>query len=134
MTDGTEQMGSTEQIGWTEQMGWTEPTNRNLTDLGDIAEGRYRLAIDQTERGQREYVGTDRTDRDSCRLRAQLFPTHLYIRQACPQSPLAQQPRAFYPQSPPRQPRSRLPSAGHESDPTSLHDQLQNDPSNRQGA
>lgn len=40
--------------GMTEQQGWREPTNKNLTDLGEIAEGRYRLAIDNTDLGQRE--------------------------------------------------------------------------------
>ncbi|WVR08900.1 hypothetical protein IAU60_005959 [Kwoniella sp. DSM 27419] len=41
--------------GWTEQMGWRPASHIGLTDLGEVAEGRYRLNTLPGEQGSREY-------------------------------------------------------------------------------
>lgn len=40
--------------GWTEAMGWKSSSHKELADLGEIAEQRYKLNVDAEERGTRE--------------------------------------------------------------------------------
>lgn len=88
--------------GMTEQQGWREPTNKNLTDLGEIAEGRYRLAIDNTDLGQREQVvSIPQTYPDL----SQLLSNDHNVCKPRTQSPPSSQPRPLDPQKTAFEPR-----------------------------
>ena len=48
-----------EMWGWTEEMGWKQKEDVGLIDLGEIAEGRYRLNVQPGEDGTKQCVCRD---------------------------------------------------------------------------